>query len=102
MSMVINWVDESSTVEGTPVNRRNLMGMQGFFPGTIEITKVSEGLTTIRETSSEGVCTATITKGSGGERIIQESFVSANNMTIAKTTTIVKNGANTNITVTMS
>lgn len=41
--MDINWIDETSTVQGTPVNRKHLMGMQGFIAVTGTIVKTTSG-----------------------------------------------------------
>lgn len=37
--MDINWVDKTTGVAGTPVNRKNLMEMQGFSNDTLTITE---------------------------------------------------------------
>lgn len=99
--MDINWIDEiPGSVQGTPVNRLRLMGMQGYFPGTTSIVKTSEKVTTITATSAEGTTTTTITKNPTNIVIVR-TFV-ADGKTISQTTTISKSGGTTNITETTS
>lgn len=95
--MIINWDDETESVQGTPVNRKRLMGMQGFLAGNTTITK-SGNLTTIVETSAEGTCTTKITRNTDGTTTIVETFVSSGNKTIRQTTSISQNGSTTTIT----
>lgn len=47
---MIEFIDETAEREGTPLNRANLMGMQGFVPSTTVFG--SDG--TITETSTSG------------------------------------------------
>lgn len=74
------FIDETSTVNGTPINRASLMALQGFQAKT---TTISEDGKTIIETNSDG---HTLTTVISDTRII-ETFVG--NKTITKTTDIV-------------
>lgn len=97
--MDINWIDEiPGSVQGTPVNRLRLMGMQGYFPGTINIVKTSDKVTTITATSTEGTTTTTITKSATNTKVVRK-FV-AGGKTITQTTTISKSGDTTNVSQT--
>ena len=96
---VINWIDETSSVQGTPVNRLRLMGMQGFFPQTTNIVQTSSNVTTITAVSAEGTLTTTITKGTN--TTIQRRFVPADNSgAITQNITITESGTTTTITET--
>lgn len=72
-----DFIDKTTTVAGTPVNRENLMAIQGFEAKTTRFN--SDG--TITETNSKGQ-TLTITFNSDGS--ITEKFVGTK--TITKTT----------------
>lgn len=97
--MDINWIDEiPGSVQGTPVNRLRLMGMQGYFPGSTTITRRSDTLTEIAQTSTEGVTGTAIEKNNDGSISITRQFISTNNQIITKITNITKNGDITTIT----
>lgn len=96
--MDINWIDEiPGRVQGTPVNRLRLMGMQGYFPGTTAITRKSNTLTEIVLTSTEGTTEISIERNNNGSTSIVQQFIAKNNQTITKTTNIAKNGDMTTI-----
>ena len=99
--MDINWIDEQGVTQGTPVNRYRLMGMQGYITGEVVITKSSSGaITTITETSGEGVTTTRIRRNTG---VINRQFVPSGNAgTITEGYTIVKSGDTVTITGTVS
>lgn len=78
---MINWIDEvPGTVEGTPVNRANLMDMQGF--GNYSLTISADG-NTITETGKDGTLVTVI----NGDTIT-ETFTGTDQKTIIQTTTI--------------
>lgn len=82
---MVNWVDHiDGEVEGTPVNRKNLMAMQGF-----ESVKTTFGSGTITETNEQGE--KMVTSFGGGN--IVEYFTGANGITITKTTTFNADGS---------
>lgn len=97
---VINWKDETSSVQGTPVNRARLMGMQGFFPQLTNIVQTSSTVTTITAVSNEGTLTTTITKGTNTTTIQRQFVPSDNSGTITQNITISKSGTTTTITET--
>lgn len=48
------FIDETSTVDGTPINRASLMAMQGFI-GSQTVSYIDEdGYETIKETNEKG------------------------------------------------
>lgn len=61
--MNVNWIDQTSSVMGTPVNRKNLMGMQGFMALTGTISATSSGYTITETSSGFGVVETTISSG---------------------------------------
>ena len=76
---MINWIDHiPDVVEGTPVNRTNLMDMQGF--GNNETVFNADG--SITETSIGGI-TKTIFNADGS---IAETFTGTDGKTVTKTT----------------
>lgn len=81
---MIEFIDKTSTVSGTPINRANLMAIQGFVAKTTTFN--SDG--SITETNSDGH-TLTTTFNSDGS--ITERFVG--DKTIVKTTTFNSDGS---------
>ena len=78
---MVNWIDEKpGTVEGTPVNRKNLMDMQGFNNYALVI---SEDGNTITQTSEAGTLVTNINGST-----ITETFTGADGKAITQTTTI--------------
>lgn len=78
---MVNWIDEiPGTVEGTAVNRKNLMDMQGFNNYTLVI---SEDGSEITETSDGGRL-VTIINGD----TITETFTGTDGKVITQTTII--------------
>lgn len=76
---MIDFIDKTSEQAGTPINRNNLMAMQGFVAKTI--TKNTDG--SITETNADGH--TLVTRKIGG--IITEVFTG--DKVISKTTQIV-------------
>lgn len=91
---MIEFIDKTSTVSGTPINRANLMAIQGFVAKTTTFN--SDG--SITETNGNGETLTTVFGKNGlGENIINETFVG--DKTIVKTTTFNSDG---NITEVLS
>lgn len=83
---MVNWIDHiDSEVDGTPVNRKNLMAMQGF--ESVTTTFGADG--SIVETNAKG---ETLTTTFDGDKVI-ETFVGGNGMAITKTTTLNADGS---------
>ena len=80
---MIDFTDKTSEKSGTPINRSNLMAIQGFIGNKIIVN--ADG--SITETNSIGE-TLTTSKNENGS--ITEVFVGEK--TISRTTTINKNG----------
>ena len=77
---MVNWIDHiDNEVEGTPVNRKNLMAMQGFE----SVTTTFNANGSITETNAKGERMVTTFNANGS---ITESFFDNNGMTITKTT----------------
>lgn len=78
------FIDRSSTAAGTPINRKNMMAIQGFNGNTIVF---SNGGKTITETNSDGeIKTTTFSKNTITERFEGEKV-------ITKTTTFNSDGS---------
>lgn len=82
---MIEFVDKTLTQVGTPINRANLMAMQGFIGNTITF---EDGK--IIETNANGD-TMTVTFNSDGS--ITETFVGKSGKTLTKTTTFNSDGS---------
>lgn len=83
---MVNWIDHiEGTTEGTPVNRKNLMDMQGF--GYVKTTFNDDG--SITEVNFDGEETVTTFNDDGS---ITTRFTGANGMTIAQTTNFNEDG----------
>ena len=74
---MIEFIDKTSTVSGTPINRANLMAIQGFVAKTTTFN--SDG--SVTETNGNGETLTTVF----GANSITETFVG--DKTIVKTTT---------------
>lgn len=69
---MIDFVDKSSIHEGTPLNRANLMAMQGFISNSIEFIESNGKIVSIVETNSNGETKTTTFNADGS---ITETFV---------------------------
>lgn len=79
-----DFIDKTSEQDGTPVNRKNLMAMQGFeAKNTVFNTDGS-----ITETNADGETLTTVFNADGS---ITETFVGKE--TITKTTTFISDGS---------
>jgi hypothetical protein len=86
---VKEFIDTTSTQNGTPINRANLMALQGFIGASI----VFQDENTIVETNSDGHTKTTRFNGDGS---ITETFVGEK--TITKTITFNNDGVSEVIT----
>ena len=80
---MVEFIDETAEKEGTPLNRKNLMAVQGFAQATININQHCS----IVETRPEG---HTLTTRYNSDGSITETFVGEK--TITKTTTFEADG----------
>ena len=80
---MIEFIDKTSTQSGTPVNRANLMAIQGF----VAKTTVFNADGSITETNSKGETLTTVFNADGS---ITETF--KGKYTITKTTTFTDTG----------
>lgn len=85
---MIEFIDKTSTHNGTPINRANLMAIQGFNAKTTVFK--SDG--SIEETNSKGEKLTTVFNADGS---ITETFVGEK--TIVKTTTFNADGSITEV-----
>jgi hypothetical protein len=83
-----DFIDKTSTVDGTPINRAALMAIQGFQANSTEINSSGNVIT---ETNGEG---HTLTTAIYSDRIV-EVFVGEK--TITKTTTFNGDGSITEV-----
>ena len=81
---MIDFVDKTSEKNGTPINRENLMAMQGFIANNIVFN--ADG--SITETNGKGEILTTVFSNDGR---ITETFVGEK--TITKTTTFNSDGS---------
>lgn len=81
---MIEFIDKTSTVSGTPINRANLMAIQGFVAKTT-VFNVDGSIT---ETNGKGEKLTTVFNANGS---ITQTFVGTK--TIVKTTTFNTNGS---------
>lgn len=87
---MIEFIDKTSEQSGTPINRENLMALQGFENNNISIEE-NGNVTTITETNNDGhTLTTVVTENADGSTTIVETFVGEK--TITKTTTINADG----------
>lgn len=82
------FIDETSTIDGTPINRANLMAIQGFIG--LDVSYNEDG--SIVETNSNGETLTTIKNADGSYTQIFEG-----EKTITKTTTFNADGTITEV-----
>lgn len=83
------FIDKTSERKGTPLNRENMMAVQGFKNSTISIVE-NGNVTTVIETSDDTVYTTTVTENPDGSVTVVE--VLEGEKTITKTTEISAEG----------
>ena len=76
-SIMVEWIDKTAEQDGTPLNRANLMAMQGF--ANSQVTYNDDG--SITETNSEGHTLTTVKNEDGsytqtfvGEKVIRKTI----------------------------
>jgi diaminopimelate epimerase len=85
---MIDFIDKTSEQNGTPINRKNMMALQGF----IAKTTVFNADGSIMETNADGDIKTTVFNSNGS---ITETFVGEK--TITKTTTFNSDGSITEV-----
>lgn len=85
--VTITAADNATTI-GTPINRANLMALQGFNDKT---TVFDKGKVIETNTKTGEKLTMTVSKNANGERVITEVFVGEK--TITRTTTFKADGS---------
>lgn len=84
---MIEFIDKTTSTSGTPINRANLMAIQGF----VAKTTVFNANGSITETNGKGeTLTTTFGKDTSGNETITETFVGSK--IIVKTTTFTDEG----------
>ena len=99
--MDINWIDQTSTVQGTPVNRARLMGMQGFLALNGTIVKSGDTVTITENNADFGVVETVITKGTS-VTMITKRFYPAGESTYSRVLTRLTKETSGNITITQT
>lgn len=88
---MIDFIDKTSEQNGTPINRENLMALQGMENNNVDIVENADGSITVTETNNDKhTLTVDITENADGSTTITETF--AGDKTITKTTTINADG----------
>lgn len=88
---VIEFIDKTTEQAGTPINRENLMALQGMENNNVDIVENEDGSITVTETNNDNhTLTVNITENEDGSTTIVETFVGEK--TIVKTTTINADG----------
>ena len=83
---MVDFIDKTEGADGTPLNRENLMAIQGFDFEDVEIEE-NNGVTTITQVNGSGqTLTVEIKENEDGSMTITETFVGEK--TITKTTNI--------------
>ena len=87
---MIDFIDKTTEQNGTPINRENMMAIQGFQAQTTTFN--DNGSITMKNSDNH---TLTVTFNADGS--ITERFVGENNRTITKTTTFNSDGSITEV-----
>lgn len=84
---MIDFIDKTTEQGGTPINRDNMMAVQGFDENNVDIVEDENGNITITEINGHNhALTVNLTENEDGSITIVERFVGEK--IIAKTTTI--------------
>ena len=84
-------LNDGAEVEGTPINRENLMALQGMENNNVDIVENEDGSITVTEVNNDNhILTVNAIENEDGSITIVETFVGGK--TIVKTTTINANG----------
>lgn len=88
---MIDFIDKTSEQNGTPINRENMMAMQGFGNNNVDIVDNEDGSTTVTEINNDNhILTVNAIDNEDGSITVIETFVGEK--TITKTTTINADG----------
>ena len=88
---MIDFIDKTSEQNGTPINRENMMAVQGFYKNNVDIVENEDGSITVTETNNDNhTLTVNIAENDDGIVTVVETFVGEK--TITKTTTINADG----------
>lgn len=83
---MVDFIDKTEGADGTPINRMNLMAIQGFDYEDVEIEE-NNGVITITQVNGSGqTLTVEIKENENGSMTINETFIGEK--TITKTTNI--------------
>ena len=89
---MIDFIDKTSEQNGTPINRENLMALQGMENNNVDIVENEDGSITVTETNNDNhILTVNAVENDDGSITITETF--SGEKTITKTTTINADGA---------
>lgn len=84
---MIDFIDKTTEQSGTPINRENLMALQGMENNNVDIVENEDGSITITETNNDNhTLTINIAENEDGSTTIVETFVGEK--IITKTTII--------------
>ena len=88
---MIEFIDKTSEQSGTPINRENLMALQGMENNNVDIVENEDGSITVTEVNNDNhILTVNAVENDDGSITITETFVGEK--TIVKTTTINADG----------
>lgn len=88
---MIDFIDKTTEQVGTPINRENLMAIQGMENSNIDIVENQDGSITVTEVNGDNhTLTVNTTENEDGSTTIVETFVGYK--TITKTTAINADG----------
>ena len=84
---MIEFIDKTSEQNGTPINRENMMAVQGFENNNVDIVENGNGSYTITEVNNDNhTLTVNTVDNEDGSITIIETF--SGEKTITKTTTV--------------
>ena len=88
---MIEFIDKTTEQAGTPINRENMMAIQGFENNNVSMTENEGGSITVVDTNDDGqILTVNVIENEDGSTTITETF--SGKKTIIKTTTINSEG----------
>jgi hypothetical protein len=82
---MVEFVDKTSEQSGTPINRENMMAIQGFFKKNIIINEETNVITEVNPFNNHTMTTSVV-ENDDGSIVVTERFVG--DKVITKTTTI--------------
>lgn len=84
-TILIEFIDKTSEQNGTPINRENMMAVQGFFAKNTTINEETNVITEINPINNHTMTTSVV-ENDDGSIVVTERFVG--DKIITKTTTI--------------